>query len=80
MMLDEIRMIVAEVLRVDPLEVREESRIAVELGADSLDLYQIMMKVEQRYRIHVSERDFYRLYTIGDIIRLIKKHGREQTI
>lgn len=78
MELDQIRTIFADVLRVDPREVTERSRIFVELGADSLDLYQIMVKVEDQFEIHVTEREFRRIRDVGDIIRLIKKCRAEE--
>jgi acyl carrier protein len=75
--LDDIRPIIADVLRVDPREITGRSRLSVELGADSLDLYQIMVKVEEKFDIHVSELEFRRIYTAGDIVRLIKKNRAE---
>jgi acyl carrier protein len=75
--LDDIRPIIADVLRVDPREITSSSRLSVELGADSLDLYQIMVKVQQQFRIHVTENEFRRIYTAGDIVRLIVKNMAE---
>lgn len=77
MEINDLCQIIAEVLRVDPREVRENNRLAVELGADSLDLYQIMVKVEDRYGIQISEREFRKIRTVGDIVRLIRKNRAE---
>ena len=75
--LDDIRPIIADVLRVDPREITSRSRLTVELGADSLDLYQIMVKTEEQFGIHVTEQEFNRIYTAGDIVRLIIKNRAE---
>lgn len=77
MKINDLCQIIAEVLRVDPREVRENNRLAVELVADSLDLYQIMVKVEDRYGIQISEREFRKIRTVGDIVRLIRKNRAE---
>ena len=69
--------IFAEILHVDEREVTEKMTLAEDLDADSLDLYQIMLKVEETFSIRITEQEFRHLRTVQDILRLIRrKQGR----
>lgn len=75
---DKLRDIFAEVLRVDRNELTEQTTIKEDLGADSLDLYQILLLTEERFNVRVSAHDFYRADTVGDICSLISGGMHEQ--
>lgn len=65
--------IFAEILHVDEREVTEKMTLAEDLDADSLDLYQIMLKVEETFSIRITEQEFGHLRTVQDILRLIRR-------
>ena len=72
--------ICAEVLHVDPREVTGDMTLAEDLDADSLDLYQILMKTEEAFGIRVTERDCRTLRTVEDMIRMVRqKTGKSNT-
>ena len=73
----ELCRILAGVLHVDEREITEDMTLAGDLDADSLDLYQIMLKAGDVFSISISEQEFARLRTVRDILALISNH-REQ--
>ena len=72
MELDKLRRIIAEVLCVDTREITEETSFVDDLCADSLDLYQIVMGIEEEFAIEISQTDAEKITTVGEAVRLIK--------
>ena len=72
MELDKLRKIIAEVLCVDTREITEETAFVDDLCADSLDLYQIVMGIEEEFAIEISQADAEKITTVGEAVRLIK--------
>ena len=70
---DKLCKIIAEVLSVDPAEVKEETTFMEDLGADSLDLYQILLKVEEEFEMKISPEAVDEIVTVGQAMDLIKK-------
>ena len=70
---DKLCKIIAEVLSVDPAEVKEETTFMEDLGADSLDLYQILLKVEEEFEMKISPEAVDGIVTVGQAMDLIKK-------
>ena len=70
---DKLCKIIAEVLSVDPAEVKEETTFMQDLGADSLDLYQILLKVEEEFEMKISPEAVDEIVTVGQAMDLIKK-------
>ena len=70
---DKLCKIIAEVLSVDPAEVKEETTFMEDLGADSLDLYQILLKVEEEFERKISPEAVDEIVTVGQAMDLIKK-------
>lgn len=73
MELDLLRKIIADVLSVDPDEITPETTFIDDLGADSLDVYQIIMAVEDELGIEVNEEEAEKISTVGDAVELIRK-------
>ncbi|MBQ1597143.1 MAG: acyl carrier protein [Lachnospiraceae bacterium] len=73
MELDVLKKIIAEVLSVDPEEVTEETTFIDDLGADSLDVFQIIMGVEAELGIEVDNDEAEKIVTVGDAVEMIKK-------
>lgn len=69
---EKLKSIIADVLNVDPDEITKETTFADDLGADSLDLYQILMGMEEEYGITVAEEDARRVNTVQDALDLLK--------
>lgn len=66
-----VREHLAEELEVDPGSIEEGTRFKEDLEADSLDLYELVMELEDRYRITVSEQDAARIETVGDAVSFV---------
>ena len=64
----EVAGIIAEVLRIDPANVAENSRIAEDLGADSVDAVEILAALEERYGRSVEDEEILSFKTPGDIL------------
>jgi acyl carrier protein len=65
----------AEELEVDPGKISEGSRFKQDLDADSLDLYELVMELEDRYGISVSEEQAARIETVGDAVSFVLEHA-----
>ena len=70
---DKVAGLIAEQLGKDKSEIRLDSDIVKDLGADSLDVVQMLMALEDEYGITVSEDDAAGLKTVGDIVNIIDK-------
>jgi acyl carrier protein len=66
-----IRDVAAEVLSVDPTQVTEEARFKEDLDADSLDLVELVMGLEERFDIEVPEEDLEGVTTVGQAVDLV---------
>ena len=66
-MKDRIIEVLAKQLRMDPSEINENSNIMEDLGADSLDLVEILMTLESEMGIVISDEDALTLKTVGDV-------------
>lgn len=65
----------AEELEVDPDRIGEETRFKEDLDADSLDLYELVMELEDRYGISVSEQQAAEIETVGDAVSFVMEHA-----
>ncbi|MBQ7147575.1 MAG: acyl carrier protein [Pseudobutyrivibrio sp.] len=75
---DLLKEIIAEVLNVDTAEIKESTTFVDDLGADSLDVFQIIMGVEEKLNIEVDTDAAEKLSTVGDAVELIKKTVAEK--
>lgn len=73
MELEMLKKIVSEILSVDPREIKPESRFAEDLGADSLDLLQIVMGMQDTFNLVIPDEELTGIVTIQDAIDRIKK-------
>ncbi len=76
-MLEKIREIVAEQLSVEEDEINLETSFRDDLGADSLDLYELSELLREEYGIEIPEEEVGNLLTVGDVVEFLKKHGIE---
>ena len=73
-----LRDIIVEVLNVDENEVTMESTFIDDLGADSLDVFQIIMGIEEEFDIEIPNEEAEKIVTVGDPVEQIKKAVSEQ--
>ena len=72
MELEKIRKIVADILNIDPEEVKPESRFIEDLSADSLDVFQIIMGIEEEFDIEISSEAAEKVATVGEALELLR--------
>ena len=72
MELEKVKKIIAGVLNVDPDEITEETTFVDDLGADSLDLFQVMMGIEEEFDIDVDPEKVEKIATVGEAVELIR--------
>ena len=69
---DKLREIIAEVLNVDADEITMDTTFVDDLGADSLDVFQIIMGIEEEFDIEISNEDAHKIVSVGDAVEQIK--------
>ena len=69
---EKLQEIIAEVLNVDPEEITMDTTFVDDLGADSLDVFQIIMGIEEEFDIEISNEDAEKIITVGDAVEQIK--------
>lgn len=70
-----VRNHLAEELEVDAAEIGEATRFKEDLDADSLDLYELVMELEDTYGISVSEEQAAKIATVGDAVEFVLQHS-----
>jgi acyl carrier protein len=74
-----VREHLAEELEVDVERIGEGTRFKEDLDADSLDLYELVMELEDRYGVAVSEEQAARIATVGDAVEFVLEHAPSST-
>ena len=69
---EKLQEIIAEVLNIDPEEITMDTTFVDDLGADSLDVFQIIMGIEEEFDIEISNEDAEKIVTVGDAVEQIK--------
>ena len=72
-MLEKIAEIVKEQLNTD-MEITEATSFKDDLGADSLDIFELVMALEEEYGIEIPSEDLENVNTVGDVINYLKAH------
>ena len=70
---DDVRGVVVEQLSVAPEAVKLESKIIEDLGADSLDVVELVMALEAKFEVEIPDGDAEKLITINDVVSYIEK-------
>jgi acyl carrier protein len=73
--MDRVRAHLAEELEVDATRIEDGTRFKEDLDADSLDLYELVMELEDRYGISVSEEQAAGIKTVGDAVDFVLQHA-----
>ncbi len=72
MELEKIKRIIAGVLNIEPSGITPDSTFIEDLGADSLDVFQIVMGIEEEFDIEISPEDAERIGTVGEAVELVR--------
>ena len=74
-MSDKMKSIIAEQLNIDASEITLESSFKDDLNADSLDLFEMVMALEDNYGVEIPSEDLEKLLTVGDVVNYLKDKG-----
>lgn len=77
MELKKVTTLLAAQLGIKADKITLQSRIVDDLGADSLDVVELLMTLEDEYKITVSDKEAMSLKTVEDILRIIDKHSKK---
>ncbi len=76
-MLEKLKKIIAEQLNVSEDSVKPETSFKDDLEADSLDLFEVVMAIEDEYNVEIPSEDLEKISTVGDVIDYLKAKGVE---
>lgn len=77
-MLEKMREIIAEQLNCEAESIQLETSFKEDLGADSLDLFELVMALEDEYSVEIPSEELQELITVGDVIDYLKTKGVEE--
>ncbi len=72
-MFEKVQTILAKQLRLDPSRITPESQIKKDLGADSLDILQLLMRIEDQYGIVIPDQALAKFETVKDVVDYLEK-------
>lgn len=72
--LTKLKPVIAEQLGVDESEVKEDASFTEDLNADSLDLVELIMSLEEQFGMQISDEDAEKLTTVGEAVDYIHEH------
>jgi acyl carrier protein len=73
--LAKLKPIIAEQLGVDEAEVKEDASFTEDLNADSLDLVELIMSLEEQFKLQISDEDAEKITTVGEAVDYISEHA-----
>ena len=72
---NDVKKVIMDLLSVDdPAKVTETARFREDLGADSLDLVELIMEFEETFKMEISDEDAQKIHTVGDAVAYIEQH------
>jgi len=72
--LERVKKIVVDRLGVDEADVKLEASFKEDLDADSLDIVELVMELEDEFGLEISDEDAEKILTVGDVVNYIKSH------
>lgn len=76
-MLEKVKVVIEEKLNADGVEITEATSFKEDLNADSLDLFEMVMSLEEEFGIEIPSEDLEQLKTVGDVMEYLQKKGIE---
>ncbi|PJI06620.1 MULTISPECIES: acyl carrier protein [Clostridium] len=77
MIFEKVKSIIADQLGLDASEVKMESSFIDDLGADSLDIVELVMALEEEFDIEMPDEEAEKIKSVGDVVNYIKAHTEE---
>ena len=77
MIFDRVKKVIADQLGLDVEEITMESSFVEDLGADSLDIVELIMALEEDFDIEIPDEDAEKIASVGDIVEYIRTHSEE---
>lgn len=74
---EKVRNIIAEKIGVEPTEITESSSFIDDLGADSLDVVDVVMALEDEFGVKVGDEDLEKFSTVGDVVKYLKDKSQK---
>ena len=74
-LLDDVKEVVVEQLDCDPAAIKEDSKFIEDLGADSLDVVELVMALEEKFDIEIPDEDAEGILTVADAIKYIEDNA-----
>lgn len=74
MMLEKIKEIAADNLGIEAEKITENASFKEDLGVDSLDLFELVMALEEEFDLEIPSEDLEQLSTVGDVVAYIEEH------
>ena len=71
-MFEEMKDLIAEGLNIDESKITEESSFKDDLGADSLDLFELVMSLEDEFNAEIPDEEVETMKTVGDIVKYLE--------
>jgi acyl carrier protein len=75
---EKVKDIIVEQLGVNPEQVTPTASFIEDLGADSLDIVELVMAFEEEFSVEVPDEDAEKLQTVGDVIKYIEERAKQQ--
>jgi acyl carrier protein len=72
---DRVKEIIAQELEVESKQLTPEARFIEDLGADSLDIVELVMELEEEFGIEIPDEDADKIKTVGDAMNYLKAHA-----
>ena len=77
-MLEEMKEMIAEQLNCEESSITETTSFKDDLGADSLDLFELVMALEEKYEVEIPSEELAELTTVGAVMEYLKNKGVEE--
>jgi len=70
---DRIKKIIVDLLGVDESKITENSSFFDDLGADSLDIIELILEIEEEFNIEIPDKEAEKIKTVGDVVKYLDK-------
>lgn len=71
---EKLKKIIVEQLGIDEENIKEEATFVDDLSADSLDIVELVMNIEEEFEMEIPDGDADKIVTVGDVVEYIKEH------
>ena len=68
----EVKSVIAEELEVEESQITKEAMIVEDLGADSLDVVELIMRLEEKFEVEIPDEDAEKIQSVGDAVNFIE--------